>query len=350
MTTPNNSKLGLIVRADLGSGLQSQTYNLTRMLKPDRVLLINSKPFNGREQHPEMYEGFSGITSLGFPDNRTVRRFLGGLTHVLTAETFYSYEMIRLANASGIKTFNQVNYEFCDHLRQSLPMPYKWLMPSYWHLDTMQMKFENVEYLPPPIFTNEFKKARETNFARRGYRRFVHIVGKQAEHDRNGTEDLLRALEYCQSEFELVIRSQYPLPYQVNDRRVMFDIGNKSDQNELYEDFDAMILPRRYGGLCLPVNEALCSGLPVIMTDVSPNNYVLPERWLVQAKVQKQFMTRTMIDCYMSNVTDLAERIDQFATMADDALLQQKQIAFEIGFDNYDADNLREKYKEALEL
>ena len=344
-------KLGLIVRGD-DTGLGNQTRNLCYMLKPDRVLYINSKPFNGNGQHYDWYEGFTGITSLGFPDNNTVRKFLNGLTHVITAETCYSYELIRLANASGIKTFNVVNYEFCDHLRQSLPMPYKWLMPSYWKNEEMANKFENVEYLPPPIFTNDFKEAREINFGRSGgYRRFVHIVGKQAEHDRNGTEDLLRALEYCQSEFELVIKSQYPIPYQINDRRVLFDIGNKSGEklSDLYKDFDALIMPRRYGGLCLPMNEALCSGLPVIMTDISPNNQVLPKEWLVEAKVKMQFMTRTMIDCYMSNLEDLAERIDQFATMAEGALDEQKQKAFEIGFDNYDVDSLREKYKGVLE-
>lgn len=352
MTTHSNSKLGLIVRAD-DTGLGNQTRNLAYMLRPDRVLYINSKPFNGNVQHTEWYENFTGLSSLGFPDNATVKRFLSGLTHVLTAETFYSYEMIRLANASGIKTFNQVNYEFCDHLRQALPLPHKWLMPSHWYLEEMKQKFGNVEYLPPPIFTNDFKEAREENFNRSDTRRrFVHIVGKQAEHDRNGTEDLLRALEYCQSDFELVIRSQYPLDYRVDDRRVTFDFENRSNDRlfELYKDFDALIMPRRYGGLCLPVNEALCSGLPVIMTDISPNNYVLPKQWLVKAKVKSQFMTRTMIDCYMSDLTDLAERIDQFATMQQGALDNEKQKAFEIGFDTYDADNLRERYKQVLEL
>ena len=29
-------------------------------------------------------------------------------------------------------------------------------------------------------------------------------------------------------------------------------------------------MPRRYGGLCLPMNEALTSGLPVIMSNQSP--------------------------------------------------------------------------------
>lgn len=342
--------LGIIVRADLGSGLQSQTLNYTRMLRPDRLLLINSKPFNNREPDYDMYEGYTGVVSNGFPDNRTVKRFINGLTHILTAETFYSYEMIRLANANGIKTFNAVNYEFCDNLIHNLPEPYKWLAPSYWYLEEMTERFNRVQYLPPPVFMNDFKDAREENFNRSGKRRFVHVVGKQASNDRNGTEDILIALEYCQSDFELVILSQYELPYQINDRRVTFDIGNKMDQNELYKDFDAMIMPRRYGGLCLPMNEALASGLPVIMTNISPNNRALPKEWLIDATIKLKFKTRTMIDCYQSDISQLASMIDTFATMPDDELSLQKNRAFNIAFDNYNADVLRDKYKEVLEL
>jgi glycosyltransferase involved in cell wall biosynthesis len=85
---------------------------------------------------------------------------------------------------------------------------------------------------------------------------------------------------------------------RVSDHRVKFDFSDASDQAELYTRVDALILPRRYGGLCLPMNEALLSGLPVIMPDCSPNNDVLPERWLVPGTVKGQFMTRTMIDLF----------------------------------------------------
>jgi hypothetical protein len=33
--------------------------------------------------------------------------------------------------------------------------------------------------------------------------------------------------------------------------------------------------------LCLPMNEALTSGLPVIMSNVSPTDAILPQEWLV---------------------------------------------------------------------
>ena len=51
----------------------------------------------------------------------------------------------------------------------------------------------------------------------------------------------------------------------------------------------ALVLPRRYGGLSLPVNEAAGAGLALVMTDTSPNPATWPiervdvERWTRQA-------------------------------------------------------------------
>lgn len=345
------TKLGLIVRSDLGGGLQSQTYNLARMLKPFRLLNINSEPFNGAEQHPEMYDDFTGFSTKGFPRPKDTERFLRGLTHVLTAETFYSNVFLKQAESLGVKTFNQFNPEFCDNLTLDIHAPYRWLAPSYWYLSDMQAKYESTIYLPPPIFVNDFKEAREENILRTSdKRKFVHIVGKQASHDRNGTEDLLNALEYCNKDFDLEVRSQYPLPYVINDNRVSFKIGNQTDQSDLYRGYDAMIMPRRYGGLCLPMNEALCSGLPIIMTDISPNNEVLPEDWLVQAKVVKQFTARIPVDVYGSDIKNLASMIDSFASMSLEQLDINRLKAFEIGFGEYGSDNIKPKYIEALDL
>lgn len=348
------SKLGEIVRCDLGSGLQSQTYNLCRMLKPDKLLLINSHPFNGHIQVPEMYEDFDVMISEGFPTTPTVLKFLKTVTHIITAETFYSHLMVSQANLRGIKTFQQFNYEFCEHLQnEHLPKPYKWLAPSYWHLEDMQAKFKNVEYLPPPIFMNDFKNAREKNWNRVGRRKFVHIMGKVASFDRNGTYDLLAAMQFSTADFELVIRSQYPVPEYINyidDPRITWDIRNIENPEDLYSDVDAMILPRRYGGLCLPMNEALCSGIPVIMSDVSPNNRVLPSVWLVDATKTDQFMARTQIDVHSINFQMLGEKLDWLATISDKEMAAIKAEAFELGHDNYSSDVLKPHYIKALEL
>lgn len=348
------TKLGIIVRADLGSGLQSQSYNLTRMLKPDRVLIVDSTPFNGAQQYPEMYEGFESFTSNGFPTNLDSARFMNGLTHVLAAETIYNNKMYEIGRMKQIKTFTQTNWEFNDHIKNPrLPKPTTWLMPSYWHLEEMKSIHSNTVYLPPPIFMNDFKEARNANLSRDSKRRFVHIIGKAASHDRNGTFDVIDALKHTDVDFELVVRSQYEIPeYQelMNDNRIKLEIGNKEDQQELYKDFDAMILPRRYGGLCLPVNEALSCGLPVIMTDVSPNNQILPKEWLVPAQVFNQFMARTNIDIYKSDTMRLGKKLEAFATMDSKKLLEYKTRAVDLAMDNYSHEILKPQYQEIMEL
>ena len=350
-----NSRLGAIVRADLGSGLQSQTYNLTRMLRPAVLLSVNSKDFNGREQHDEMYDGFTVQKTMGWPTNLECARFVNsGITHIITAETAYNPKIYELSRARGIKVFTQLNWEFLDHIHNRYqPSPYMWLMPSYWHLEEMQEMYPNTVYLPPPIFMNDFKEARDANLDRNTERKFVHIVGKAASHDRNGTLDLIHSLKYSQAQFKLVIRSQYDIPEYVeicDDPRVVFEIGNIPNQVDMYKGFDLMIMPRRYGGLCLPMNEALCSALPVIMPDISPNNKVLPEEWLVPATKDFDFMARTRIDVHKSDIMKLGMKLDWFAKMSDDELHLKKLAAYQIGYDNYSTDQLKERYVEVMGL
>lgn len=347
--------LGAIVRGDRGSGLQAQSYALTRMLRPDRLLYVDSTSFNGAEQHPEMYEGFQMQVSRGFPTNLDSARFMKGLTHVITAETIYNPKMYEIARMSGCKTFTQLNWEFLDHLvNPHMPKPYLWLMPSYWKLEEMQNRFSNVVMLPPPIIMSDFKRARDVNMKRMGTRkRFLHVMGKVASHDRNGTFDLIDALKYSTGDFELVIRSQYMVQEYIDlvkDPRVIFDVRNVEDQNDMYQNFDLMIMPRRYGGLCLPMNEALASAVPVIMPAISPNGRVLPADWLVPADRTHDFMARTLIDVYRTDPVTLGKRLDYFAEMSYEDLQLQKARALNIAVDNFSSDTLKPIYQKVMEL
>ncbi len=344
--------LGLIARAD-DTGLGNQTRALCYMLKPDRVLIINSKSFNGNEQHNDWYDGFNTQVTKAWPTNAEMYKFMNGLTHMLSAETIYNNAAYGYGKRFGTKIFIQPNWEFLDHLRDNLPQPNKWLMPSYWHLNDMNDLFGNAVYLPPPIFLNDFKKSREINLSRSGRRRFLHVVGKAAFMDRNGTIDLLNSLKYSTGEFDLVIHSQFELDeYKdlTDDQRVSFQIGNIKDPRDIYSGYDAMILPRRYGGLCLPMNEALSSALPVVMTNVSPNNDVLKRDWLVNAFVKQEIFTRSKIDLFESDLKQLASTIDTFANYSDQEMMNEKLDALEIAQSEYSSDKLIEKYKKEMQL
>lgn len=340
-------KLGLIAFAN-ESGVGYQTKRLCEFLRPDRLLVIDSTVFSkNKKQHFEWYEGFTGYRVNGFPTNHEVRVFLEGLTHVFCVENPLNYSLTAYAERRNIKVFIQTNYEFCDFLDKNLTLPHRFVMPSHWKVEEMSSRFgDKVLYLPPPINPDDFKAPRQNNLQRTGRRRFLHIVGTLAVHDRNGTQDLLHALQYTKEDFELVVTSQHDLPeeYLVSDNRVRYVMGQINDPVELYNDFDALILPRRYGGLSLPMAEALLSGLPVIMTDISPNNQLLPREWLVPAVKDNTFMARVPIDVYVSSPMDIAKKIDEIVLAPDAHLAFEKTRALQLGHDTFSFAALREKY------
>lgn len=312
-------KLGIIAFANYG-GLGIQSRRLVSMLNPARVMVIDATPFSkNKEQDFSFFEPYEHFIVHGFPKNYDVLRFIDGLTHVLVCENPYNFYLLHVCRERGIKTFVQSNYEFCENLNNPhLPLPTKFLMPSYWMIEDMQKRFgENmVIHLPPPIPDDEFSEIYQHNLKRTGKKRFLHVIGTLAFRDRNGTVDVLNAMKYSKEDYELVITSQHRLPerYMITDPRVTFEIGNKKSNLELYRDFDAVIFPRRFGGLSLVTNEALSCGLPVMMTDISPNNQLLPRMWLVPAEVKTTIHAREIIDVYGVEPEVLGRAIDDMAS------------------------------------
>jgi glycosyltransferase involved in cell wall biosynthesis len=339
---------GIIARCD-NTGLGNQTRDLVKMLNPDRILLINSAKFNNNKQYPEWYDGYNVTMTNGFPTKQEVAIFMDGLNSVLTCETFYHPHFIHLAQRRKVKTLMQYNYEFLDHLNKpDMPLPTYMISPSYWKVDETIAKFGNdtkVVHIPPPIHLDDFKSVRENNMLR-DHKRLLHIGGKAASQDRNGTQTVIDMLRYSKADYELVIRSQSELNINYKDSRLTVEIGNIDSRSEMYNGFDAMVMPRRYAGLCLPMNEALVSGLPVFMTDISPNNQILPSDWLVSSSKVSTLMTRVKLDVYEADVKELAKKIDRYINI--DKKLQ-KEKALTIGFENFDPSILKDQYLQILE-
>jgi hypothetical protein len=269
--------LGIIVRMDEG-GLATQSHNLTRMLRPNRVMIIDSTSFNRCRQHPDRFSDYDSMTINGFPSNQECTTFLRGLTHIITCELPYNHNLFELARRTGVVSIEQPNPEFLDlFLNPALPVPTKFVAPSPWLIDRIEAMYPGrVSLVPPPTFPEDFAEARMVNMERRGKRQFTHIVGHQAVMDRNGTQTVIEALKHTSANFELTVRAQPPFELNCDDPRVTLDLSNPTDQADLYKGADCLLFPRRYAGLSLPVCEALISGLPVVMTDISPNNQLLP--------------------------------------------------------------------------
>ena len=341
-------KLGIIARCD-NTGLGNQTKELVDMLKPERVMVINSQSFSKNKQYPNWYRGYDCHHVRGFPRLQEIESFVKGLDVVLSCETFYNKDFISIARRRGVKTVLQYNYEFLDNLqRPELDLPDVLLSPSYWALEAITEAFGDkakVLYLPPPTNPDLFAEVRSKN-VNKDYNKMLHIGGKAAHLDRNGTRSIIEMLEHSTADYKMVIRTQSKLDINTKDPRLSIEFDNIENRQDMYSEFDGMILPRRYAGLCLPMNEALMSGLPVFMTDISPNNKVLPKEWLASATKNSEFKARTMIDVYEVDPKELAKVVDDYVNNKNKMDLKLK--AFEIAHANYSVDNLYNKYIDVL--
>lgn len=337
-------RLGIIARSD-NTGLGNQTKELVNMLNPNKILLIDSTSFNKNKQHPEWYQNYSCIKSNGFPSLQQIKMFLKDIDVVLSCETFYDQNFVKYANKYGVKTILQYNYELFGHLSNpNLPLPTVLLAPSKWNIDVINDMFGNktkLIYLPPPTDPELFKSVKENNMSKT-HNRILHIGGKKASKDRNGTDTVMQMLKYSKADYELVIRSQSDVELLIKDSRLKIEIGNPENREEMYNGFDAMILPRRYAGLCLPMNEALLSGLPVFMTNISPNHFILPQEWLVRSESIGTIRTKVRMDLFEADLKELGETIDSYVNTKDKT--QYKQKAFKIGYENFSPEILKQKY------
>jgi glycosyltransferase involved in cell wall biosynthesis len=320
------------------------------MLNPDKILLIDSQHFNGNEQHPEWYKDYNVTTTLsGFPTKPEVIEFLRGIDVVLSCETFYRQDFLHYAKRRGIKTILQYNFEFL--LNMSVPeaeLPDVLLAPSLWNIDQIEKMVNGrckVIHLPPPTDSTLFENVRQNNMSK-DHNRLLHVGGKFAAKDRNGTDTVLQMLKYSKASYELVITTQKFPELDLKDSRVTLNNSNPENREELYNGFDAMLLPRRYAGLCLPMNEALISGLPVFMTDISPNNLILPKEWLVKSEHINSFQAKSLVDVYDGNPEHLAAIVDEYMDNKDKR--EMKDSALQIGLNHFAKNNLKDKYLDLI--
>jgi glycosyltransferase involved in cell wall biosynthesis len=339
-------RLGIIARCD-NTGLGNQTRELVKMLNPSKIMVIDFSSHNPIKQDPSIYDEYNTYRVDGIFTDEQAKEFLQDLDAVISCETFYNNNLPRIARAMNVKTYLQYNYELFGYLSdRTIALPDVLLSPSSWYFDKMNQKVGHlvnaIYHLPPPTTPELFDKAKEFNLSK-DHKRILHIAGKPAAKDRNGTMDVIEMLRHSKADYELVVHTQVPLKINQQDSRLTIITDNIEERQDMYSGYDAMILPRRYAGLCLPMNEALLSGLPVFMTDISPNNKVLPEEWLVPSHDYGYIKTRTRVPMFQANIKQLAGTIDDYINS--NGKLQQKERAYQIGYENFSPDVLSKKYE-----
>lgn len=302
--------LGLIARAD-NRGLGQQTWAVHRNLQPAKTLVVDCFSAQPLPLHLDRFPDATIIR--GLPNRDQMRQFLDGLTAVYTAETGYGYDIWDVGRELGVTTVLHVNYEFWDHI----DTPTVLAAPSLWNFDRYP---HGTIHLPVPIETDRLTPSEHPATAKR----FLHVVGRPAVHDRNGTLDVLLALQFVTEPIEVTITCQLSghVGGLINDYsiripdNVILNINSGDIDNywDLYGNVDAALLPRRFGGLCLPANEAIGAGIPVIMPNIDPNNTWLPADWLTPASYAGEFRAKQHITYYRTDPHHLAAKIHQLAT------------------------------------
>lgn len=337
-------RLGLIARSD-NTGLGQQTYGVYKYLEPSKTMVVDISQYNLNQQHPERYP--DGIFIKGFPSNGDLRSFLEDLDCVFVAESPYNYQLYAIAKEMGVKVATQYNYEFFDwFVNPNYPVPDMLIAPTTWHYEEVddfciERGIEHTLLRVP----NDYEMLRKRTI--RKAKRFLHTAGKPAALDRNGTFSFIDAsVKLRDLNIELIIHFQgdqglkhqatntiddYRRYAEENNAPVQFIQKDFENYADVYELGDVLVLPRRYGGNCLPMNEALVTGMPVIMTDIEPNGDLLPFDWLVSARHKSTFTPRTTIEVYEASVVELADKIREFATMSEMDLLYQNRRALELG-------------------
>ena len=275
-------KLGIVCRAD-DRGLGMLSWAAYRHLQPERALVIDMGSIaRGFAQHFDRYPGERIVTFDGhsLPEVE-VRAWLAGLDVVLMFETAYDWRMVTWAEDMGVATVLMVMPEFHKHGRDPLPFPTQFWAPTTWRLDLLP---PGTPVVPVPVEQDVFPLTPAGTGDRL---QVVHVAGHRAAGDRNGTLQLLTAAQRVREPMDIYVHTQDDHLPRVRSLKPGVTLhmlpGGKRTRPELYAGMHLHVLPRRYGGLCLPAQESLASGLGLAMTDVAPN----PETWpLVPLKGQ----------------------------------------------------------------
>jgi hypothetical protein len=269
-------RFGMIVRADR-RGLAAQTQSIHTWLKPDVTVAIDIAPIDptGRwsqdfEPYPDaIISPWRGYTA---PISEEAFDALMGCDVVYSAETFYDPRLDEAAARGELKTVRHVNPElFGGEYATAYWYPTDWRLS---HLPPGRV-------VPMPVEPDMIPEKPP------GAGRLLHVGGHRAAGDRNGTKIALDIGQRTRDRNwrftgqdgvgavprSLIARSEF--------------VPDVADRWGFYDDCAALVMPRRYGGLCLPVVEALTRGLAVFMTDESPNRtwpivplYARPGPWL----------------------------------------------------------------------
>lgn len=342
-------KWALVGRPETDRGIGIQTREIAQHLRPDWSLIVDlnsgfNKDFATFVDNPMTVMERNARGEL---DMQGIERMLR--THkiqaLLTVETFYDERVFKLCRKLRIKTIIQMNPEFYRGNREH---PDEWWWPTPWL--THRLPIGKLMPVPVPWIRTQLPWANDDRL------HVLHVAGKRGVGDRNGTRLFIESLRYLRSPIKVLITAQdhhdrwrklidENAPRR-GDVEVFLQTASTSDRRALYLGQDLLVMPRRFGGLCLPVLEAMGSGMAVAMTACSPNEWwpVFPMDCDRDVSVQVPFGNLPTMTVQPETI---AQTIEMFAR--DRAVLRAQQEASRTWAEQNTWDVLGPKYIERME-
>lgn len=139
---------------------------------------------------------------------------------------------------------------------------------------------------------------------------FVHNAGHGGLGGRNGTKELIEAMKYVKSPIKLIIRSQ--IPVKCDDPRVEVRIGDFPYET-MFDEGDVFVYPDKFGGSCLPVQEAHSAGMLCMVSKRLPHTEWLPNEPMIPIKgYKKERIAEKEFDSAIIDPRDIATCIDSW--------------------------------------
>lgn len=243
------------------------------------------KPHGSRKSHPEWYRPEDVV--------QTWEELLD-CDSLLFFEEIWDWKIIVEARKRGIKTVLMPMYECTRN-----PLPYEpdaIICPSLLDLEY----YPQGEYIPVPVEV-EWRQRRVAKV-------FVHNAGNGGLGGRNGTKEVIEAMQYVKNPVKLLIRTQIPLEWN-GDTRITIQHGTLPKE-DLWSEGDVFIFPEKFNGLSLPLQEAFASGMLVMAGDRFPMNDWLPVGPLLEVGGYKRERIAVEFDAAWYDPKDIAWNMD----------------------------------------
>lgn len=264
-------KVGTLCYAtDQGLGLLAKAFYDNGVVT-DPLVVYHTSRHTHREWYPNAQTTHANKVDMG-----VAQRLIRSVDIMLFFETPFVWDLIAYCKRIGKPSIIMPMYE-C--MPKELPFyPDLMLCPSM--LDYQYYRGQNSTFLQVPVDVPWMQR----NVAQR----FVHNAGHGGLRGRNGTRELIEAMQHTRSDVRLTIRSQSPLiipPHcrHLLDNRIKFEYGT-IPHTDLYTYHDVFVFPEKFNGLSLPLQEAHASGLVVMCTNRYPMNEWLPTEPMIPSR------------------------------------------------------------------